>query len=168
MSKVIHGSPRDVLPCVHTARMRSHRFVIESSRLMPIDAHRTLALLRDARRWPEWQPEIVKTEGGSSLDSGDIVRGRARMLGFDVDGQSVIDRVDASRVVQTAVVGVGMRITYEIEATGPGSRVTHRLESDLPRGPLGWFLSLALRRRLRWMQRRVLEGLAGLDADRQM
>ena len=115
--------------------------------------------LRRPATWPAWQSEIIEAHGPEVIDTGDVVRGRAEMMGFDVDGQSVTEAVDGSSLLQGVVVGVGMRIRYTIAETAEGTSVTHHLVSDLPAGTLGVLLSFFLRRRLRKMQRMLLEEL---------
>ena len=115
--------------------------------------------IRRPATWPEWQSEIVESHGPDLIVAGDVVQGRARMMGFDVDGQSVTEGADGSSLAQDVVVGVGMRIRYTISETSDGTSVTHRLESELPTGVLGVPLSFFLRRRLRKMQRMLLEEL---------
>ncbi len=112
------------------------------------------------RTWPRWQSEIVSTSGPRVLErEGDVVVGRAEMLGFKVDGQSVATSIEPHRFVEDVVVGVGMTVTYEAVSSGNGATVTHRLTSQLPRGPLGRVLSFFLKRRFRKMQRDLLRAL---------
>lgn len=118
-----------------------------------------MGLLIDPATWPRWQGEIVESSGPAPLGDGDVVAGRARMMGFDVDGQSVARSVTGDSYEQTAVVGVGMRITYSLLETSEGVRVTHRLESQLPSGMWGRVLSFFLKKRLRKMQRGLLAAL---------
>ena len=118
-----------------------------------------MSLIRDPSTWPRWQEEIVTADGPPTIGPGDVVRGRASMMGFDVDGQSITETVDEGSVGQDVVVGVGMRIRYRVTETERGTVVTHSLESDLPQGGLGVVLSYFLRRRLKKMQRMLLEEL---------
>lgn len=118
-----------------------------------------MAKIRRPSTWPEWQSEIVESHGPDVVGPGDVVKGRAEMMGFDVDGQSVTESVDATSLQQDVVVGVGMRIRYTLTETSGGTSVTHRLESDLPAGALGAPLAFFLRRRLRKMQKMLLEEL---------
>lgn len=113
----------------------------------------------DAARWPSWQPEIGDTQGSSKLVAGDVVTGGASLLGFDVAGRATVDDVSASHFVEDVIVGVRMRITYEVADRGDCCTVTASLTADLPRGPSGRVLALFLKRRLRWMQRAALENL---------
>ena len=109
--------------------------------------------------WPKWQAEILTTRGPQELSDGDVVRGRARMLGFEVDGQTIISHAGDESFQQDVVVGVGMRIEYRLREVAGGVEITHRLTSDLPSGPAGRVLSFFLRRRLRRMQRELLRAL---------
>lgn len=109
--------------------------------------------------WPVWQSEILSATGPEKIDAGDLVQGRAEMMGFRVSGQSVADRVADGVVREQVVVGVGMQITYEVEEVEGGTKITHTLVSRLPDGPMGRVLSFFLRRRLRAMQRALLEKL---------
>jgi hypothetical protein len=110
--------------------------------------------------WPAWQPEILSAEGPESLSPGDVVDGRAQMIGFRVTGRSVITAADADSLDQDVVVGVRMRIRYQVRSVPGGSVLEHRLVADLPRGASGWVLSLFMRPRLRRMQRMMLENLS--------
>lgn len=118
-----------------------------------------MALVLDATSWPRWQPEIVATEGPSRVSPGDVVHGHARMLGFHVAGHSTAARVAERAFEEDVVVGVRLRVRYEVTPDGDGTVVTHRLTSDLPRGILGYILSFFLRWRLRAMQRAALREL---------
>ena len=115
--------------------------------------------LLDSTRWPHWQPEIVATEGPARMQEGDVARGRARMLGFGVHGVSVAAEVGESIFEEDVVVGVSMRVRYQVEETHDGCRVTHQLECDLPSGLSGRVLSFFLRARLKRMQRTALNRL---------
>jgi Polyketide cyclase / dehydrase and lipid transport len=133
--------------------------VIERSAVARCSPEALMDKIRRPATWPEWQSEIVTSRGPEVIDDGDVVSGRARMMGFDVDGQSVTEAVDGSSLSQDVVVGVGMRIRYTLTETPEGTTVTHRLESDLPEGALGRLLSFFLRRRLQRMQKMLLEEL---------
>ncbi len=111
-----------------------------------------MTYLLDATAWPSWQPEIVSTQGPERLKSGDVVSGHAEMLGFHVDGRSIALQVDENVFEEDVVVGVAMKVRYEVHPEEGGCRVVHRLESRLPGGIAGRLLSLFLRRRLRRMQ----------------
>lgn len=90
---------------------------------------------------------------------GTVVDGRAAMMGFEVDGTNRTIRLEDAVIQQEAVVGVGMTITYRLEPSSDGVRITHRLTSDLPAGALGRVLSFFLARRLKRMQKDLLERL---------
>ncbi len=121
---------------------------------------RVLDIIKRPSTWPRWQSEIVSTSGPRVLErEGDVVVGRAQMLGFKVDGQSVAASIEPHRFVEDVVVGVGMTVTYEVLPSRGGATVTHRLTSQLPRGPLGRVLSFFLKRRFRKMQRDLLRAL---------
>lgn len=109
--------------------------------------------------WPSWQEEILTILGPEKVTAGDVVTGRARMLGFEVDGQTVATRVDTSSLEQSVVVGVGMRIDYQVRKVAAGVEITHRLTSHLPSGIAGRILSFFLRRRLGRMQKDLLKEL---------
>ncbi len=119
-----------------------------------------MAAITAPHRRSSWQPEIVAMRGPEKLGAGDEQEGDAKMLGFRVQGKSTAVRAEQRVFEEDVIVGVRMRITYEIEPTPTGSRIQHRLEADLPGGPIGGLLSLLLRWRLRQMQRASLEGLA--------
>lgn len=110
--------------------------------------------------WPRWQREITSALGPAKLAPGDVVDGRAEMLGFEVDGQSVTTEVGDDTYSQQVVVGVGMQIRYELKQGPSGTVVTHTLVSQLPQGALGRVLSFFLARRLKKMQRELLQNLA--------
>lgn len=109
--------------------------------------------------WPAWQPEIVETDGPERVDEGAVVRGRARMLGFDVQGHSTTRAVRPEVVEEDVIVGVHMVVRYELDEDEGGTTVTHRLELDPPRGVAGRLLALMLRRRLKRMQTTALRRL---------
>jgi hypothetical protein len=88
------------------------------------------------------------------------VSGQARLLGFEVDGSSTAIEIEDSSYEQDVIVGVKMRVRYEISPSSNGSVVKHRLVSDLPAGVSGRVLSFFLARRLKRMQRDLLKGLA--------
>jgi hypothetical protein len=116
-------------------------------------------LILDPASWPRWQPEIVATEGPDRLSPTDVVRGRATMLGFNVQGHSTAIDVAPDTFVEDVIVGVRMRVTYATAPSGEGTTITHRLVSDLPTGLWGRVLSFFLRSRLRRMQRAALDEL---------
>jgi hypothetical protein len=47
-------------------------------------------LLLDLATWSEWQPEIVNARGPAPMGDGDVARGEAKMLGFDVHGHTEV------------------------------------------------------------------------------
>ncbi len=132
---------------------------IEKSVTTAAPARAVIDLILDPATWPRWQNEIVSSMGPAPLKEGDVVAGRAQMLGFNVDGQSVTTAVGAGTYSQEVVVGVGMQISYRIASNPNGTVVTHSLTSELPAGALGRVLSFFLARRLKRMQRDLLEEL---------
>lgn len=139
--------------------MPTDPFVIEDSRHAAAAPDRVLERVLAPSTWPEWQSEILATDGPEKLGPGDVVRGRARLLGFEVEGHSTSIEVTDDAYVEDVIVGVRMRVRYSIRPEGDGSRVTHRMESDLPRGISGRVLAFLLRRRLRKMQAYLLDEL---------
>jgi hypothetical protein len=115
--------------------------------------------IRDAMSWPEWQSEILSTEGSRELDSGEDVLGTAKLLGFVVDGRSKVVDVSGSALSEDVIVGVRMRVRFELQETDDGCTVTHHLIADLPSGALGRVLSWFLRRRLKRMSTDLLDRL---------
>ena len=109
--------------------------------------------------WPEWQSEIVRVEGPDRIAEGDIVTGDARLVGFKVQGRSDAKIVDARTFEEDVIVGVRMLVRYEVQPSATGAVLTRSLEAELPGGPSGWLLGLALRVKLRKMQRRLLREL---------
>jgi hypothetical protein len=130
----------------------------------PPDA--VMSLLLEPASWPRWQPEISAAEGPRRLTTGDVATGRADMLGFRVLGRSTTLGAGEDFFHQDVIVGVRMRIRYEVERSGEGSLITHTLECDLPSGILGRILSFFLRPRLRHLQETALERLALRSIDR--
>lgn len=135
------------------------RFHTERSTVARADPARVADLISDPSTWPSWQSEILRTGGPARIEVGTVVDGRAAMMGFEVDGTNRTIRLEDAVIEQAAVVGVGMTITYTLEPDSDGVRITHRLTSDLPAGALGRVLSFFLARRLKRMQRDLLEGL---------
>ena len=90
-----------------------------------------------------------------------MARGEAEMLGFAVHGHTEALDVTDEVFEEDVIVGVRMIIRYEVSASPSGTRITHRLTAKLPGGFSGRILSLFLQPRLRALQRRVLERLAG-------
>jgi len=118
--------------------------------------------LLDASRWPRWQPEIVATVGPQRVHVGDIVRGHADLLGFGVAGQAAIEEVPDDGLVEDVLVGVRMRVTYQVEPRGADSLVRATIITEAPTGVSGRVLGFLLRRRLRRMQRTALDRLTRL------
>ncbi len=118
-----------------------------------------MALLLEPQTWPQWQSEIDAVDQSGPLAEGDTVTGRARMLGFVVQGSSRATSITTGGFEEDAVVGLRMRIRYTLEEDGDGVVVTHNLETDLPEGLAGRLLSLFLRRRLKRMQSESLADL---------
>jgi len=112
------------------------------------------------KTWPEWQAEIKTVEGPERMEDGDQVSGDAELVGFRVQGRSDAHVVDDELFIEDVIVGVRMVITYQVKPNGSGTRITRTLEADLPGGILGRLLSIALRARLRKMQKRLLRDLA--------
>lgn len=144
------GSPSDtrrLFTAVHTRRARGS---VES----------VMKLVLDPSTWALWQPEIEIARGPAPIREGDVVEGRARMLGFTgVDGRSTAVHVTDSIFEEDVVVGVRMKITYEVRPRADGVEVTRRLTAHLPGGLWGRVLSMFLKRRLEKMQSSVLEAL---------
>ena len=139
---------------------RKH-FVTQRSIESSASPQALLDRIRTPATWPEWQSEILSVEGPDRVGEGDVVAGKAAMLGFEVDGQSHTVSASESEYVEEVVVGVGMRVTYAVEETEGGTRLTHRLECQLPGGPLGSILSFFLKKRFRKMERELLKRLGG-------
>lgn len=144
--------------------MPTDPFVIEDSRHATAPPEVVLRRVLAPATWPEWQSEIVSTDGPEKLGPGDVVRGHAKLLGFEVEGHSTSIEVTDDAYVEDVIVGVRMRVRYSIAKEGDGSRVTHRMESHLPRGISGRVLALLLRRRLRRMQAYLLDELVRRSA----
>ena len=119
-----------------------------------------MALVLAPGTWPEWQSEILRTTGPTTVEEGDQVSGDAKLAGFKVQGRSDAHVVSDRVFIEDVIVGVRMVVTYEVEPTGAGTKITRILEADLPGGPSGWLLSMILRARLPRMQKRVLQQLA--------
>jgi Polyketide cyclase / dehydrase and lipid transport len=141
---------------------RSHTLTTVRSLHTPSHPAAVMALLMDPATWPRWQSEIVSASGPSPVGPGEVARGKAHMLGFQVDGHSTTLEAGDAHFEQDVIVGVRMRIRYEVAASGSGSVLTHSLVCELPAGVSGRVLSFFLRRRLRRLQRSALERLAAL------
>ena len=122
-------------------------------------ADEMMTRLLDAGQWPAWQPEIISTEGPERVATGDVVAGRARMLGFGVQGRSIALHVDSTSFEEDVVVGVALKVRYEVRSEGDRCVVVHRIESELPKGPMGRLLAFFLRGRLRRMQKMAVSRL---------
>jgi hypothetical protein len=140
--------------------LRRRSFVTESHREIESPPEVLLNTILAPATWPKWQSEILSTTGNERLSTGDVVSGQARLLGFEVDGSSTAIEIEDSSYEQDVIVGVKMRVRYEISPSSNGAVVKHRLASDLPAGVSGRVLSFFLTRRLKKMQRDLLEGLA--------
>jgi hypothetical protein len=116
-----------------------------------------MALVRDPKTWPRWQPEILSTEGPDRLEAGDDVYGHASMLGFRVEGHSKTVSAGEDVYEEDVVVGVRMRITYDVRRDAAGRTVvTRRLTALMPGGIAGRLLAFFLKRRLTAMQNGVV------------
>lgn len=118
-----------------------------------------MKVVTDPATWPEWQTEILETEGPAPLTAGDDVEGLATLLGFTIAGRSSTIKATGSTFVEDVFVGVHMRIEYEFEETANGTVITRRLTASLPGGFSGRVLSFFLKRRLRAMQKGLLKAL---------
>lgn len=138
---------------------RSKTFEIEHSvqtRATPDTVMRRITM---PATWPQWQSEIVTAEGPERLAEGDVVEGRARLLGFDVRGKTTATRVTQEVFEEDVIVGVRMQVSYRAGPGRSGSVVTHRMKAHLPAGIAGTVLSWLLAWRLRKMQVMLLERL---------
>lgn len=135
-------------------------WVIEHSRFVDRPADALMKVIADPTTWPRWQSEIIETDGRSPLQEGDHVEGRAKLLGFVVSGRSATVAVTPGSFVEDVIVGVHMRVEYEVKETSRGTVVTRRLTASLPGGMSGRVLSFFLKRRLKAMQRGLLDELA--------
>jgi hypothetical protein len=144
---------------VRVAPVTGRRYEIDDERSARCSVADVVSVLHDSSSWPQWQPEIISVEGSPRLETGDVVRGSARMLGFGVHGHSTITEAGDGGFSEDVLVGVRMKVTYEVRADGDGAVVVQRLRADLPGGISGRLLSLLLRPRLRRMQREALRQL---------
>jgi hypothetical protein len=144
--------------------MTGRSFYIRRSADMDADPDVVNRLLLDPSTWSRWQPEISEASGPNPMEAGDVARGRAKMLGFAVQGHSEALRVADGVFEEDVIVGVRMVIKYEVRPSHSGARVTHELTAMLPGGVSGRVLSFFLRPRLRALQRGALRRLA-LQAD---
>lgn len=118
-----------------------------------------MRLITSPHTWPDWQEEIVAMEGPDRVSSGDLVHGTATLLGFHVVGSSHLTSVDEASLSEDVVVGVRMRIHYDVSDSGAERVVTRRIEATLPRGLSGRVLTFFLKRRLIRMQEKLLDDL---------
>lgn len=137
----------------------TRRFGSIRSRYVPVAPEAVRRRLVDPQTWPQWQTEIRTTDGPAPLRDGDTVHGSARLLGLHVRGRADMVTVSDGVVEHVAVVGVRLRIRYELRPVDGGVVLTHQLEADLPQGLLGFWLAVVLRWRLRRLQGAVLDRL---------
>lgn len=138
----------------------NRKMTIEVSHVARCEPDAVLELVRDPKTWPRWQPEIVSTDGPVPLEEGDDVYGHAEMLGFRVEGHSKTVAASADAYEEDVIVGVRMRIVYEVARDASGNTVvTRRLSALMPGGVAGRVLSFFLKRRLTRMQNGVVEAL---------
>ena len=134
--------------------------MIERSRTARCSPDEVRAKILDPASWPAWQPEILSTSGPSPLGPGSVVVGRARMLGFGVSGRSAAVDVDDTSFEEQVIVGVAMRVRFDVHPSAEGTVITQSLTAELPTGLAGRVLGVLLRWRLRRMQRVALDRLA--------
>ena len=137
----------------------SRIYELVDSRPASCSADQVVKVLTDPSTWPAWQSEIIATQGPARLEESDEVEGRARLLGFEVDGRSKTMRSTPTSFVEDVIVGVRMRVEYDIAETPSGATVTRRLTAFLPGGFSGRVLSFLLKRRLKAMEKGALEAL---------
>jgi hypothetical protein len=137
-------------------------FEVGAERVARCRPDEVIRQLLDASRWPQWQPEIVATVGPEHVQVGDVVRGHADLLGFGVAGQAAIEEVPDDGLVEDVLVGVRMRVTYQVEPRDGQCLVRATIVTEAPTGISGRVLGFLLRRRLRRMQRTALDRLTRL------
>jgi hypothetical protein len=138
-------------------------FVVVRERVARCDPDVVMRYLLDSTSWPRWQPEIVATTGPQEVKTGDLERGHADLLGFGVAGQAAIEEVGRRSFTEDVLVGVRMKVSYEVLDDARGCKVRARVVTEAPTGLSGRILGLLLRRRLRSMQSTALERLARLS-----
>lgn len=134
-------------------------YEIQHSRSVECSADALMKVISDPSTWPGWQSEILETDGRAPLGEGDQVEGRAKLLGFVVNGRSATVTATPGSFVEDVIVGVHMRVEYEVRETSEGTIVTRRLTATLPGGVSGRVLSFFLKRRLKAMQEGLLDAL---------
>ncbi len=138
---------------------RSRSFEVEHAREAKCAPEQVIGRILDPSTWPSWQPEIISTEAPSPPERGRTVDGRARMLGFVMDGRSTAISTDGGLFEEDVIVGVRLRVRYELRPSDGGVIVIRRLTASLPRGISGRILSFFLKWRLKRMQGAVLDEL---------
>ncbi|MBA3290266.1 MAG: SRPBCC family protein [Actinobacteria bacterium] len=146
-------------------RSQRKSFEIATEHVARCDPAVVMRHLLDSSQWPRWQAEIVATVGPERVETGDVVRGHADLLGFGVAGRASIEEVESNGFTEDVLVGVRMRVTYEVRPDEGGSLVRSRIVTEAPTGLSGRVLGWLLRRRLRSMQRTSLERLARLSEE---
>lgn len=138
---------------------KTKTMVIERSVTTAAASDAVMERITTPATWPEWQSEILAVKGPERLAEGDVVEGRARLLGFDVRGKTTATVVTSDSFEEDVIVGVRMRISYRTARRPDGSVLTHRMTADLPAGVAGTVLSWFLGWRLRKMQSVLLRRL---------
>lgn len=136
---------------------------LEDSTTIAAEPDAVWELIADARRRPEWMPEVrVVSTNDRALEKGDRFEGVSQLLGHGFVGVSeVTESVEGVSLAERVVIGarVSSRWTVSAAATG-GSNVTQELTIDFPSGALGRVERRLLLWRLRRLQRQSLVGLA--------
>lgn len=136
------------------------RYRIEDSTLVSAPPDLVMRKILSPKTWPQWQSEIIRTEGPELVAEGDRITGEATLLGFEVQGRSDATQVTEDVFVEDVIVGVRMVVTYRVRRSSGGTIVTRQLEADLPRGVAGGVLAVLLKKRLHHMQKRLLRDLS--------
>jgi hypothetical protein len=134
-------------------------YELDASATSELPARDLMLRIRRSETWPRWQPEIIETDGPELVGPGDVVTGKARMLGFGVYGHSTTVDVGTDHLEEDVLVGVRMRVRYEVVDDGL-TRIRHRLHLYPLQGPAGKTLGVLLRWRLKRMQKLALRNLA--------